>query len=800
MLNKAISTPIAIGVIFILIILFGFGFFIYKNSNFVIDDKDGDLTLGEDDQKEDFNINLAVRSEYKKKIIIPEVGNEEEIKGRQVFIKFDTKSLIDERKLSYDCSNIHFTDSDSEEVPFWLEGDECYKEESIFWLNIPSTGPHEEKIIYIYYGNESVSPDSSFEKVFPKQNTPELTGGYFLGPLMMSKDFSGYGNDGGDYVGDYFIYYYDTPDRNWGHYFFNHWGYYGGSDKANFNVNSLDGTDFSQGTIEMWIRPYVIESDNYQKIISDSGGNIELGIQPDGDLYFYPALAASKNYNLIKKPLDEKKWAHLVVTWDFNEKNSIFYVNGEKKKNYIENVPIYWKEKINLGDQWNVGGFAYAGFIDGLRIYSRKLNDQEVADAYKYNAQELRNPEIKTEEEELILQEGYAANPLVDISIDEIPKTDKVIVTDHYANPAESYFEFQAYSYEGNKAYLIPKDKEDSSVIFGYPIHNDSYVGTPITANSPFLLTNIGLKLNDPSIVKELRVNLLYSECAGIYEGIGEKKSRSFSIIPVAYACGGCGSWTVGESKLSFIKERDGIYWYSLDDPILASRKTNIIQIRYWPNNKEGLFSLEIFDLIFQDEKGLFVRSQVQEDQYHYFEQPRSDAYYAYFAPSEKGRITFSQSGKNKDLVISFENQGTDTFTIDEDSFVSIRTLFGKYEKIKSINIRDQSGNIIYSFGIENIMKKTIGQIIIPSESFSTLLPLTNLENNKSYWITLGIQKTSDRAFPFNQDLRKIIHWTIGEDSYYYASEIWTDRALYKLDINAEGIFNIKKVDRKEIP
>ena len=749
----------------------------------------------------------ALKVQYREKITLPNINNNDKLVNYQAFIKLDTLSLIQDHKLSLDCSNIYFKDAEGTKIPFWLADGQCYNKNSIFWLSIPSIAPNESKVLYVYYGNESISSTSNFNQVFP-QNNQGFVAGYFLGPLVMGKDFSGHGNNGNEKI---FSSNYQYWQNNGGPTF-NHWGCGSGGDanydayqrscdqsdfnSVNFPAPAPKGVDLSQGTIEMWINPYVVASENYQKIISDSNNSIELGIQPNGNLYFYPSQAVGKNYNSIGNALTAGSWTHLVVTWNFATKKTTFYINGKERTNDIENTPALWTQKTQIGDQWKIGGFAFAGELSGLRIYSKVLSDQEIANHYIDNNQAAVGPQITLGGEELVSKTGKLLNPFENnADVGKIPTTNNISLAPHYSDPKEgdgvnedsgynATGKYGGFLYNNIPVYLVSKNDDKPNIIFGVPSHFDAYSGTPMSIKGSFLLTHVGLKINDPSLIKNLYVELGSGGWYGNMSYNNKRGSLFDLLIPTAYACGGGGYASIGKSDLNFVETQAGIYWYVLKTPILAFN-ANELQVSYIPNGKEGFLSVGVSDMIFQDENQNFVRIAPTN---------QSSSYNAYLAPEENGKIEFKQDGQNKNLLLLFENQGKDAFTIDNDSINSIQTIYG--QTIQNINIRDSVGSVVNSISMQDIKNNILGKTIQPGAQASMLITLNNLSNNASYWITLQyIGNASYTGTLVDQNQKKAIHWTIGNDQYFYpfTSTQWADGTLYKLDINGVGIMNFTR-------
>jgi hypothetical protein len=159
--------------------------------------------------------------------------------------------------------------------------------------------------------------------------------------------------------------------------------------------SSLD-FDKSEGTIEIWLYPFNKSSGKYQRLVMDSNwnfgsspGGIELGIQPDGDLYFYPSKGGGNNYNLVTNPLINNQWQHLAVTWKYSTKEVLIYINGIKQSFSVENVPSNWDVLAQTGD-WQIGGANislteryFNGIIDELKIYDYALNENQIKSHYE---------------------------------------------------------------------------------------------------------------------------------------------------------------------------------------------------------------------------------------------------------------------------------------------------------------------------------------------------------------------------------------------------------------------------------
>ncbi|MCA9380797.1 DUF2341 domain-containing protein, partial [Candidatus Dojkabacteria bacterium] len=87
----------------------------------------------------------------------------------QVPVFIDTESLILSSKLNADCSDLHFTDSNNVDIPYWIATapttNTCDQIATKVWLNIPTISTSGE-FIYMYYDNPSATLESNGNNVF----------------------------------------------------------------------------------------------------------------------------------------------------------------------------------------------------------------------------------------------------------------------------------------------------------------------------------------------------------------------------------------------------------------------------------------------------------------------------------------------------------------------------------------------------------------------------------------------------------------------------------------------------------
>jgi len=198
-----------------------------------------------------------------------------------------------------------------------------------------------------------------------------------------------------------------------------------------------------------------------------------------------------------------------------------------------------------------------------------------------------------------------------------------------------------------------------------------SYQGTPIYMTNPddkYSLSYLGFKINDLSLISELKVELGIDYFAVPESGnTGAFKDNHFSLasllgIDVVNACGpGVYVRKVGDSNLVFVQASDGIAWYKLEKPIAlynldlnycddppgtipsycnfwaddppdcqkwceyTASITSLVNgnlrmhVYYKPNDKEGLLRFQLANFIVSDPQGAYYQATMGQDFNHYY-------------------------------------------------------------------------------------------------------------------------------------------------------------------------------------
>jgi len=130
---------------------------------------------------------------YKRNVEISNPGLS--LKDYQVLITLDTSSLITEGKMSKDCRDIKFLDSDNNtQLNYWIESG-CNSRETKIWVKVPYLAANSNKTIYLYYGNPSAFSKSNRKATmtwFDDFDLDTLSDYEFIGVDATPAIYSGY--------------------------------------------------------------------------------------------------------------------------------------------------------------------------------------------------------------------------------------------------------------------------------------------------------------------------------------------------------------------------------------------------------------------------------------------------------------------------------------------------------------------------------------------------------------------------------------------------------------------------------
>ncbi|MEA3272373.1 MAG: hypothetical protein U9P90_01745 [Patescibacteria group bacterium] len=261
-----------------------------------------------------------------------------------------------------------------------------------------------------------------------------------------------------------------------------------------------------------------------------------------------------------------------------------------------------------------------------------------------------------------------------DVRVDFHYNGDYNLKRDYFANNYEYYT-----PPESNEKYLsISKAKDRKGFAYELPEYipifksqeSHSYQGTPVyilNSDDKSTLSYLGFKINNKSLVSELEVELGIDYNARDWTKANDGKNSfiaSLLGIKTVQACGpGLYLRRVGNSALDFVQESDGILWYKLrtpialhdlrltysdqdcstkpsycknqyDDPQECAKywtcfynatipdlaKGNLrMHIYYKPNDREGLFKLQVANVILSNTTGAFSQATMGDGFDHYY-------------------------------------------------------------------------------------------------------------------------------------------------------------------------------------
>jgi hypothetical protein len=120
----------------------------------------------------------------------------------QVFVSVDTASLIETGKMQANGSDIRFTDSAGDEMPYWIES-EMNSSNTVILIKMPNISASSKEIIYMYYGNPTATSTSNASAVFDFFDDflgTELDSGKWTGQSVWKRSDSNVTQKGTGYV------------------------------------------------------------------------------------------------------------------------------------------------------------------------------------------------------------------------------------------------------------------------------------------------------------------------------------------------------------------------------------------------------------------------------------------------------------------------------------------------------------------------------------------------------------------------------------------------------------------------
>ena len=260
-----------------------------------------------------------------------------------------------------------------------------------YWVQIPTLSHSQDTVIYMFYGNPSVTTsqasvgttwDSNYKAVW---HLNEGTGTTAYDSTVSA--------NAGSWGGSYGPQYYTTGNVE------PYAGSFDGSTNRVIvpNSTSLDiSGSGSSITLAAWVY-LTASSSGYIIVKGYEGGNAQewgLGVDGSGShpyVFFRTVAGMGRSQNATSAPLALNTWYHVVATATYGATSPTIYVNGVSQTLTVSdgsastyNFPST-SNPLNIGAASN-GASYFHGYIDDARVYNRVLSAAEVSSIYNGSA------------------------------------------------------------------------------------------------------------------------------------------------------------------------------------------------------------------------------------------------------------------------------------------------------------------------------------------------------------------------------------------------------------------------------
>lgn len=663
---------------------------------------------------------------YRRKIVLKTTGSPSSLKNFPICIDLDTQQWIEEAKLSMISENLYFTDEDGiTPLPFHIAhgyGNEATR----IWLIIPELPAWtNQKEIYCYYSRSSDYPGFKQIPGFPLQES--YYGWYVLDELRDKKVMDLSGNKNSAELALF------SFEYTWGsHYFYEDKSYIFFNDyrkwwKQDTNKGvylTVPGKNLQalsqKGAVEFWFKPYYVLEPIIQHFMTDTGQHIMIGMLPDRSIFLQ--LGSRQNRIIWDTFIHQGTWYHLQLSWDFAKKQAKLYLYGKEVPVRSGLSSFSWNSPKILGDL-HFGGYyvesssyGFSGFMEGFRLHKAPLSPEQANQNHKYNHFRYYFPTHTMEKEEIAQNTKEDQLSLDFATSNTIPVNEKISINTIYAMPIHYSDAWSGKVYTGKEDLVnIIYNPDEYQEVFGMSSHFYSYVGTEVSIHDSFLLEYIGLKINEPKLISDIKISFswLVDHSHPMYPyryGSLQWMDKALAwLFPPANACGPFYSYKrLGEAKLKLVGIVNGVCWYKPEKPLYVNSLATIMQLRYLPSKEKGALHIKMEELIFLDSAKQFHRAKlhrskpellfeyerIDEESYHHF----NSEYIAHQYPMEKGSVELMISEQNE-LALVLRNTGTDQIVFDyfsqyyfeKNVFTHLLVLGQENQILKKVLIRDFS-------------------------------------------------------------------------------------------------------------
>ncbi len=757
---------------------------------------------------------------YRRKIELRFANNKIVSKNHIISIKLNTFEMMKETKLPFSKDQLYFTLADGKtRIPHRIESG-FGKLDTKYWLQLPEIDSSRTTILFVVFG-PGVSATGSPSKPFAPSE-PSLLSFYYFDDAVSEDIFDiSHPQQQAKFVNLTY-----QSDFRWGMssepmkrdrsfpVMYNWKNSYSddGEDDSTYLVLPLPLSNplHQSGSLEVNINRYDISEPITQVLFTDQSHQMVFGLLPDRKPYFQ--LGGKFNRIVWHTSLQSDRWYRLVLTWDLVHHEVLLFINEKKEtllpsKSVLQFASIKPISAILLG---GVPGFSeeygYNGLIEYVRLYNKAITLPEIIISQRQQQEKNRFPDLQLGKTELIQlgkNKQYWINLL---STQSIPVTEKMKINLIYCNPVNDYHQYDSTLIDPIDPSINTIDRlsKEAVPVFGMNSHFWSNVGTSAKISENHMVYFVGLKVNNPSYIKDLSLefkwiasyddkeyaNNWYRE--NYFQGQNEEEDEETEtgwldwLIPSAKACGPFYSFfQLGKSKLKLIGIADGISWYQLEQPIYVNPSISVMQLSYHHTNVLGYLTIQLTDMLCLNENRQLFRVKLLNENNDNFVQKLggkdeiviSPEYKAKLLVTEKGTLTFQQ---NEDLGMDmvFQNTGIDPIIFDKNTvhYFENNLFYG-------LSVYTLQEKLIVDTTIHEILEPVLGLTIQPGEAlFYPFLYSFDLDKDTTYKIV--VYEGSPNFDIAHYD--KIISWAIGDNPfdefYYYDTTI-----IQKFWVNSKG-------------
>ena len=349
---------------------------------------------------------------FRRRIAITEQSSGGDLVDYQTMVSLNSSFDFTNANASGDDVRVTYQDTATgieTETSFWLERWNSVSEEAEVWVKVPYVASNSIASIYIYYGNGSANPVSSFDNTFIKDvSTSGLVGHWHMDEGSGTAVFDSSGNNNtGTCHNTAWV---SADGGRWGN---SSTGFSGG-DSLYFDggsdyvlVSDSSSLDVGQITIEAWFKADRLTSfvDRYKQYIVSkwifTNDQRSFGLFLDRtELCFNTSFDGDSFSSLSGGSISTGNWYHIAATFDGSTKR--IFLNGvELKSETISGTLFAGSAPLTIGIRSDLDNDRdFKGIIDEVIIYSRALSAGEIWAHFERRRYANPEPEVFIDSEE----------------------------------------------------------------------------------------------------------------------------------------------------------------------------------------------------------------------------------------------------------------------------------------------------------------------------------------------------------------------------------------------------------------